>query len=155
MAFLGEHAEENGIHRVTVPFTPSRKNRPAYAFLESIPDGAQNATALGNEYSFEAKAIQGMRWKPSQKSEVGEPRTTQAEPAQRGFLEFNRIARDLLTLREHTGGLSGQALAQELVRRAARVTAGIGAAAGALASVEFAAPPTLLAAPVQVTAENK
>ena len=100
LAFLGEHAEENGIHRVTVPFTPSRKNRPAYAFLESIPDGAQNATALGNEYSFEAKAIQGMRWKPSQKSEVGEPRTTQAEPAQRGFLEFNRIARDLRTPEE-------------------------------------------------------
>ena len=62
--------------------------------------------------------------------------------------------RDLLTLREHTGGLSGEALAQELVGRAARVTAGIGAAAGALASVEFAAPPTLLAAPVQVTAET-
>ncbi len=62
--------------------------------------------------------------------------------------------RDLATLSEHTGGLSGDALAEELVRRASRVTAGIGAAAGALAAVEFAAPPSLLAAPVQLAAET-
>ena len=43
-------------------------------------------------------------------------------------------------------------LADALVRNAARTTAAIGAAAGALSAVELAAPPTLLAAPVQVAA---
>ena len=38
------------------------------------------------------------------------------------------------------------------MRNAARTTAAIGAAAGALSAVELAAPPTLLAAPVQVAA---
>ncbi|MCA1710950.1 MAG: hypothetical protein LC789_04605 [Actinobacteria bacterium] len=62
--------------------------------------------------------------------------------------------RDLLTLREHHGGLSGDDLAEALVSTAARTTAGIGAAGGALAAVEVAAPPTLLAAPVQLAAET-
>jgi len=62
--------------------------------------------------------------------------------------------RDLLTLREHHGGLSGDELAEALVAAASRTTAGIGAAGGALASAEFAAPPALLAAPVQLAAET-
>ena len=62
--------------------------------------------------------------------------------------------RDLLTLRQHHGGLSGADLAESLVRSASRVTAGIGAAGGAVASAEFAAPPALLLAPVQLAAET-
>lgn len=62
--------------------------------------------------------------------------------------------RDLLTLRSHHHGLSGDDLAKALIKNAARTTAGLGAAAGALASVEFAAPPALLAAPVQLVAET-
>jgi hypothetical protein len=62
--------------------------------------------------------------------------------------------RDLLTLREHHHGLSGDELAAALVRNAARTTAAVGAAAGALATAEMAAPPTLLAAPVQLAAET-
>lgn len=62
--------------------------------------------------------------------------------------------RDLLTLREHHRGLSGDELAAALVRNAARTTAAIGAAAGALATAEMVAPPTLLAAPVQLAAET-
>ena len=62
--------------------------------------------------------------------------------------------RDLLTLREHHGGRSGDDLADALVGAAARATASIGAAGGALAAVQLAAPPTLLAAPVQLAAET-
>src|SRR5439155_382402 len=40
------------------------------------------------------------------------------------------------------------------VATAARTTASLGAAAGLLASVEMAAPPTLLSAPVQIAAET-
>jgi len=41
-----------------------------------------------------------MRWKPARKTEVGEPKPAQAEPAQRGFCEFDRIARELRTPEE-------------------------------------------------------
>lgn len=62
--------------------------------------------------------------------------------------------RDLATLRQHHGGLSGDALAEALVRQAARATAGVGAAGGALAAVQHAAPPSLVLAPVQLAAET-
>jgi hypothetical protein len=62
--------------------------------------------------------------------------------------------RDLLTLRQHHGGRSGDDLAEALITTAARTTAAIGAAGGALAAAEMAAPPTLLAAPVQLAAET-
>lgn len=62
--------------------------------------------------------------------------------------------RDLLTLRSHHRGLSGDELAAALVRSAVVATAGVGAAGGALAAVQHAAPPTLLAAPLQLTAET-
>jgi hypothetical protein len=62
--------------------------------------------------------------------------------------------RDLRTLRVHHNGLMGEALADSLVRSAQRATAGVGAAGGALAAVEFAAPPLLLSAPAQIVAET-
>jgi hypothetical protein len=62
--------------------------------------------------------------------------------------------RDLATLRAHYGGLDGDALAERLVRNAARVTTGIGAAGGGVAAVEWVATPTLLSAPVLLAAET-
>jgi hypothetical protein len=62
--------------------------------------------------------------------------------------------RDLATLRAHYEGLDGDALADRLVRNAARVTAGIGAASGGVAAVEWMATPTLLSAPVLLAAET-
>lgn len=61
--------------------------------------------------------------------------------------------RDAATLRVHHPGRSDDEIAELLVRNASRTTAAMGAAVGALAAVEFAAPPTLLAAPVQLAAE--
>jgi uncharacterized protein (DUF697 family) len=62
--------------------------------------------------------------------------------------------RDLDTLRRHLDGLDGDDLADRLIRNAARATAGIGAAGGGVASIEWAAPPTLLSAPVLLAAET-
>jgi hypothetical protein len=62
--------------------------------------------------------------------------------------------RNLDTLRRHLDGLDGDDLADRLIRNAARATASIGAAGGGVASVEWAAPPTLLSAPVLLTAET-
>lgn len=62
--------------------------------------------------------------------------------------------RDLETLRAHHHGLTGEALADSLVENASRGSALVGAAGGALATVEYAAPPTLLSAPVQLAVET-
>jgi hypothetical protein len=62
--------------------------------------------------------------------------------------------RNLDTLRRHLDGLDGDDLADRLIRNAARATASIGAAGGGVASVEWAAPPTLLSAPVLLAAET-
>lgn len=62
--------------------------------------------------------------------------------------------RNIGTLAVAHGGLQGDALADAMVVSASRATAAVGAAGGALAAVEFAVPPTLLTAPVQLAAES-
>ena len=62
--------------------------------------------------------------------------------------------RDLDALHRHFPGLDGDDLAERLIRNAARGTAGIGAAGGGVASLEWAATPTLLSAPVLLAAET-
>ncbi|MEV4637085.1 hypothetical protein AB0J80_07000 [Actinoplanes sp. NPDC049548] len=62
--------------------------------------------------------------------------------------------RDLATLRRHFDGLEGDELAERLIRNASRATAGVGAAGGGVASLEWAAAPTLLSAPVLLAAET-
>lgn len=62
--------------------------------------------------------------------------------------------RDRITLRAHHHDLDGDALARSLIATASRVTGGIGAAGGLLSTIEMAAPPTLLSAPVQIAAET-
>jgi len=62
--------------------------------------------------------------------------------------------RNIDTLRKHYPGLEGEALAERLIRNAARSTAGVGAVGGGLASVEWAAPPTLLSAPAMLATET-
>ncbi|MEV0583560.1 hypothetical protein [Nonomuraea sp. NPDC050310] len=62
--------------------------------------------------------------------------------------------RDLQTLSEHHHGLTGEALADDLVRTAMKATMTVGAVGGALSAAEFAAPPLLLSAPAQLVAET-
>lgn len=62
--------------------------------------------------------------------------------------------RDAGLLRVHHPGRTDEEIAQALIKHAALATAGIGAAAGALASAEYFAPPALLAAPAQLAAET-
>ncbi|WP_250038189.1 hypothetical protein [Paractinoplanes maris] len=62
--------------------------------------------------------------------------------------------RDVETLRRHFPGLSDDDLADRLIRNAARSTAGVGAAGGGVAAVEWVAPPTLLTAPILLAAET-
>ncbi|WP_285775824.1 hypothetical protein [Microtetraspora sp. NBRC 13810] len=62
--------------------------------------------------------------------------------------------RDAATLSEHHHGLTGELLADDLVRTAAKATMAVGAIGGAVAAAEFAAPPLLLSAPAQLVAET-
>jgi hypothetical protein len=62
--------------------------------------------------------------------------------------------RDLAALQEHHYGLTGEQLADDLVRTAGKATTAVGAIGGALAAAEFAAPPLLLSAPAQLVAET-
>jgi hypothetical protein len=62
--------------------------------------------------------------------------------------------RDAATLSAHHGGLTGVDLAAALVNTASRVTAGLGAGVGAVMSVEWAAPPSLVTAPALLAAET-
>jgi hypothetical protein len=62
--------------------------------------------------------------------------------------------RNLETLHKHFDGMDGDALADRLIRNAARATAGIGAAGGGVASLQWTVTPTLLSAPVLLTAET-
>ncbi|MCW2899613.1 MAG: hypothetical protein JWO67_1878 [Streptosporangiaceae bacterium] len=62
--------------------------------------------------------------------------------------------RDLGTLRDHHYGHFGELLADDLVRGAVRGTTAVGAAGGALAAVQFVAPPLLLSVPAQLVAET-
>jgi hypothetical protein len=62
--------------------------------------------------------------------------------------------RDRDTLRVKYPGQSDSWIAERLVDKAVRASATVGAAAGGLAAAEFAAPPALLAVPVQIMAET-
>ena len=62
--------------------------------------------------------------------------------------------RDRETLRRHFPGLDDEDLAERLIRNAGRATAGVGAAGGGIASVEWVAAPTLLSAPVLLATET-
>nr|WP_238580691.1 hypothetical protein [Streptomonospora alba] len=62
--------------------------------------------------------------------------------------------RDRETLAAHYHGLDGEELADALVRNATRTTTAVGAAGGALAAVQFTAPPLLLTVPAQIVAET-
>ncbi|MFG2088173.1 MULTISPECIES: hypothetical protein [unclassified Spirillospora] len=62
--------------------------------------------------------------------------------------------RDLGTLQAHHPGLMGEQLADKLVKVAGNGTTAVGAAGGALATVQFTAPPLLLTAPAQLAAET-
>lgn len=62
--------------------------------------------------------------------------------------------RDLDTLRRHHDALAGDALAERLIRNAARATAAVGAAGGGVAAVNWVAPPALLSTPALLAAET-
>lgn len=62
--------------------------------------------------------------------------------------------RDAATLSSHHDGLTGNELAEALIRAASLATAAVGGAGGAVHAVSWTAPPALLAAPLTLVAET-
>lgn len=62
--------------------------------------------------------------------------------------------RDLDTLRAQHPGLGTEHLADQLIGSAVKAATAVGVAGGALAAVQWTAPPTLLTAPAQLAAET-
>ena len=62
--------------------------------------------------------------------------------------------REAATLSAHHGGLTGDRLAEEVIRSASRTTAGLGAVAGALAGTQALVPPTWVAIPAELLVET-
>jgi hypothetical protein len=62
--------------------------------------------------------------------------------------------RDLETLREHHHGLTGEALADAMVKNAANVTTAVGAAVGTVATAQWIVAPVLIAVPLEVLVET-
>jgi len=62
--------------------------------------------------------------------------------------------RELDLLVAHYNGLTGEALADAVIRNAKRATMGVGAAGGAVAAAEWGAMPMLLAIPIELVVET-
>ena len=96
LARLAELALDDGIYTVTVPFTPTAKNAPAQAFLDSIPCGSRHEDNGGFVYRFPAVELQTLRWSPSAAASPAPPARPPA-PAGRRFTAYAEIASSLRT----------------------------------------------------------
>jgi FkbH-like protein len=97
LSFLGELAEENGVRRIVAPLRTTRKNAPAREFLESLERGVRRETEDGAEWIFTPREIEALRWQPKEAPPPAPPPGRIAEPAQRGDVAFEFIARRLRT----------------------------------------------------------
>ncbi len=137
----------------------------------SQPDQPDTATSSGDEFSSAVVALTGDNVPSEQRRRLLGRLVEQVRLRGVGRLFRPRAAvrwitdavtdvaphipvRDLDTLRRHHDGLDGDALADRLVRNAARATAGVGAAGGGVAAVEWVVTPTLLSAPVLLAVET-
>ncbi|MDX6226799.1 MAG: hypothetical protein QOI76_189 [Frankiales bacterium] len=133
------------VRRLSGPELPERQGAPDY-WPDAEPAGrtarirqiGQLTAALAQSArSAGVRAVTGGRWLTDLVEQIA-PHVS---------------VRDLPTL-EKAYGCRGDALAEAVVKSASHTTAGIGAAAGALAAAELAAPPAYLGAPVQLAAET-
>jgi hypothetical protein len=129
-----------------VPATPDRTDPISDTAGRSTGDDVPELFGRLTAQTASRPGKQG--WLPDPRMMLGVVIDTLAEIAER------LPVRDLQTLRTHHAGLDDEQLAARLIRNASRATAGIGAAGGGVAAVEWAVPPTLLTAPVLLTAET-
>lgn len=169
---MSERSERTGeSDRTPVPGTGPTPSAPDVTTGPSGPDVARAPSGDGGELGATVAALTADDIAPARRRQllarlVGQARARgisdlfKPKAALRWMTEtVAEVAphvpiRDVATLRRHFPGLDDEALADRLVRNAARATAGVGAAGGGVAAVEWAVTPTLLSAPVLLAAET-
>ncbi|MFC4145321.1 hypothetical protein ACFO0M_03560 [Micromonospora mangrovi] len=151
--------------------TDARPGQDPTAGVESRPDGDRRPADDADQLGATVAALTADHIEPGQRRQlltrlVGQARARgvadlfKPRSAVRWLVDtVAEVAphvpvRDLATLRRHFPGLDDEAIAERLIRNAARATAGIGAAGGGVAAVEWTVAPTLLSAPVLLAAET-
>ncbi len=61
LARIGEIARERRLAKVEIPFAPTPRNRPAEAFLRSLPAASEEHTATGSIFRFSPESL---AWRP-------------------------------------------------------------------------------------------
>jgi FkbH-like protein len=97
LARLAELALDEGIYTVTVPLTPTARNAPARAFLESIRYGEVHEDNGGFVFRFPAVELQTLRWSPSPESTALPQPAAAPQAAVRSFTGYAEIAASLRT----------------------------------------------------------
>lgn len=97
LARLAELALDEGIYTVTVPFTPTARNAPARAFLESIPYGQAHEDNGGFVFRFPAVELQTLRWSPASQLPPAPSPEASAPAITRSFTGYAGIATALRT----------------------------------------------------------
>lgn len=136
LARLAELALDEGVYTVTVPFTPTARNTPARAFLESIPFGQRHEDNGGLVFRFPAVELQTLRWSPASGLPAAAQEAAPLRAAARTFTGYAEIARSLRTpgqilaaARREAAGVQGaqaaQAYASETEEKLAHIWAEI------------------------------
>ncbi len=136
LARLAELALDEGVYTVTVPLTPTARNAPARAFLESIPFGQVHEDNGGLVFRFPAVELQTLRWSPASLQPAAPRETASIRAAARSFSGYAEIARSLRTpaeiltasrreAAEAQGASTGRAFSSETEEKLARIWAGI------------------------------
>jgi len=136
LARLAELALDEGVYTVTVPFTPTARNTPARAFLESIPFGRTHEDNGGMVFRFPAVELQTLRWSPASGITAAPQEAAPLRAAARTFTGYAEIARSLRTpaqilaaarreAAEAQGAPAAQAFASETEEKLARIWAEI------------------------------
>lgn len=97
LARLAELALDEGVYTVTVPFSPTARNTPARAFLESIPFGRVHEDNGGLVFRFPAVELQTLRWSPASSLHAAAEPSSPPRAAGRTFTGYAEIAQSLRT----------------------------------------------------------
>lgn len=134
LARLAELALDEGVYTVTVPFSPTARNTPARAFLESIPFGQLHEDNGGLVFRFPAVELQTLRWSPDSSLRAAPAPAAPASGSGRRFTGYAEIAQSLRTpaqilaaVRREAAGVQGtpppQAFSSETEEKLARIWA--------------------------------
>jgi FkbH-like protein len=99
LARIGEIARERRLAKVEIPFAPTPRNRPAEAFLRSLPAASEEHTATGSIFRFSPESLAAVSYTGAhpERSAHPERRPRSVYGAVPSPIDYAAIARDLRT----------------------------------------------------------